>query len=82
MTKSKLQIALGDSRDAVWILYKNWRNTTAWRHVRPARIWYGKTQHHPEDQWFLDAIDLRKNVPRSFALKDIGRWQAERPTGE
>jgi hypothetical protein len=57
----------------VWILYKNWRNQTVWRRVRPIRIWFGKTQHHPREQWFLDAIDLDKNTPRSFAMIDIAR---------
>jgi hypothetical protein len=71
-----------DAPLAVWIFYKNWRGQNAWRYVRPARIWFGRTQHHPEDQWFMDATDLKKNTPRSFALKDIGRWQREAPAGE
>lgn len=59
--------------ETVWILYKNWRSQTAWRRVRPIRIWFGRTQHHPRDQWFLDAIDLDKRTPRSFAMIDIAK---------
>lgn len=58
----------------VSILYTNYRGETAVRRVRPERIWFGSTEWHPGDQWLLDAIDLERNVSRSFAMKDIKSW--------
>ena len=51
--------------------YTNWEGKTAVRKIQPIEIWYGKTEWHPEEQWFLKAIDVEKDVERNFALKDI-----------
>jgi len=56
------------------VIYKNWRGETAERHILPIRIWFGQTEWHPNDQWFLTALDLDKKVERDFALKDIEQW--------
>lgn len=63
----------------VWILYKNWRSTIAWRKIRPSSISFDKTIHHPEEQWLLHAIDVEKKVPRSFAMMDIVKMQKRKP---
>jgi predicted DNA-binding transcriptional regulator YafY len=52
-------------------VYTNWQGETAERSVIPIKIWYGKTDFHPKEQWFLKAIDVEKNAQRDFALKDI-----------
>ncbi len=59
-----------DGQD-VTIVYTNYRGETAERKIRPIKIWFGKTEWHPEPQWLLDAFDYDKNAERSFALKDI-----------
>lgn len=51
--------------------YTNWQKLTGIRKVKPLEIWYGKTEWHPQKQWFLRAVDLEKNEERNFALKDI-----------
>ncbi len=51
--------------------YTNWEGKTAVRKIQPIEIWYGKTEWHPEEQWFLKAIDVEKDAERNFALKDI-----------
>ncbi|MBC8492820.1 MAG: hypothetical protein H8D43_03465 [Chloroflexi bacterium] len=61
----------------VKILYTNYRSKTAIRTILPERIWFGETEWHPEKQWLLDAFDLDKEAPRSFALKDIKAWFVE-----
>ena len=61
-------------KDAVNIVYTNYRGETSIRKIIPKKIWFGKTDWHPEDQWLMDAIDLEKNAERSFALKDIKSW--------
>jgi predicted DNA-binding transcriptional regulator YafY len=58
----------------VAILYKNWKNETAERHIEPIEIWFGSTEWHKEDQWLLKALDLEKRQERDFALKDIIEW--------
>jgi len=63
---------------AVNILYTNYQRETAIRKIVPKRIWFGKTEWHPEEQWLLDALDLEKNADRGFAMKDIKAWFVEK----
>ena len=51
--------------------YKNWKNETKIRVVIPESIWYGSTEFHKEEQWFLKAFDIEKSADRDFAVKDI-----------
>ena len=54
--------------------YKNWQGQTAIRTVMPIGVWYGKTEFHPEEQYFLKAMDVDKGEERNFAVKDIIRF--------
>ena len=56
------------------ICYTNYRGETSIRQIIPLKIWFGKTDWHPQEQWLLDAIDVEKNAERSFAMKDIKVW--------
>jgi predicted DNA-binding transcriptional regulator YafY len=67
----KTAAALSERQKAIKIVYTNYRGETALREVLPQRVWFGSTDWHPEEQWLLDAIDLDKGAPRSFALRDI-----------
>lgn len=58
----------------VSIVYTNYRGETSVRRIIPKRVWFGSTEWHPEEQWLLDAIDVEKEVERSFAMKDIRSW--------
>jgi len=51
--------------------YKNWQGQTAVRTVMPIEVWYGKTEFHPDKQWFLRAMDVDKAEERNFAVRDI-----------
>lgn len=52
--------------------YKNWRGEQGYRTVKGVPlIWYGNTEYHKEDQWFLKAYDVEKDAIRDFALADI-----------
>ena len=55
-------------------VYKNWKNETKERTVVPIGVWHGKTEFHPEKQWFLKARDLEKGEEREFALLDIQKF--------
>ena len=63
-----------DPKQVVSLVYTNYRGETAVRQVLPKRIWFGKTDWHPEEQWLLDAFDIEKQADRSFAIKDIRCW--------
>lgn len=63
-----------ETEKIVNILYTNYRGETTIRKIIPDKIWFGKTDWHPENQWLLDAFDADKNAERSFALKDIKSW--------
>lgn len=51
--------------------YTNWRGETARRTVIPLEIWFGRTEWHPEEQWFLKGRDVNKGEIRDFALLDM-----------
>jgi len=52
-------------------VYKNWKGETNNRIVIPYNIYFGNTEFHKEEQWFLHALDVDKKEERNFALKDI-----------
>jgi hypothetical protein len=59
----------------VRILYTNWKGQVSWRRILPTAIKFGSTEWHPAEQWLLEAVDLDKDAPRTFAIKDIVRWE-------
>ena len=56
------------------IIYTNWKGETRKRTILPIRIEFKSTIWHPEEQWILVALDLEKGEERSFAIKDIKKW--------
>ena len=62
-----------DKNKQITINYTNWKGATADRVVEPVKIWFGTTQWHPNEQWFLTAFDVSKQAEREFALKDINK---------
>lgn len=34
-------------------------------------FWYGQTEYHKENQWFIKAYDVDKDDVRDFAVVDI-----------
>lgn len=54
------------------ITYTNHKNETTERLILPIGIWYGTTEWHPTEQWFLKAKDLDKGERRDFAMVHIG----------
>lgn len=53
------------------ITYTNHRNETAVRLIEPMSIWFGTTEWHPTEQWFLKAKDVERDVRRDFAMVHI-----------
>lgn len=62
----------------VTFVYRNWREEIRERKVTPIRMWYGRTDWHPAEQWFMEAIDSENGNTRDFALADILTFEPER----
>lgn len=57
--------------EAMTVRYTNYRGEESVRRIAPQRYWYGSTKWHPQPQWLVDALDVDRNVVRSFALRDM-----------
>lgn len=57
--------------DVMHFGYRNYRGEFAERRATPIRFHYGNTEHHPEQQWLMEAIDHDKTAIRFFALADM-----------
>lgn len=55
--------------------YNNHRGELTTRIVEPSKIWFGQTKFYDKPQWFLHALDLKKNVYRDFTMVDISHWE-------
>jgi len=63
-------MSINDAK-AIRFQYKNWRGELSIRTVLPENIWFGSSEWHPSDQWFMRALDVEKGETRDFALQDI-----------
>jgi len=77
-TPSMPNATTGTPKETVSILYTNYRGETSIRRIVPKRIWFGKTEWHPDEEWILDAFDLEKEAERGFAMKDVKAWFLEK----
>jgi len=62
-----------------YVTYTNWRGETAQRSIIPRKLWFGKTEWHPKEQWLLTAFDIEKQAERDFACQDIREWHIAPP---
>lgn len=51
--------------------YKNYRGEWSDRSVLPKKLWFGSSEYHEGEQWFLHGIDVEKGQGRDFALVDM-----------
>ena len=62
----------------VEIVYTNWKGKKGLRHIQPKRLYYGTVPpYHMLPQWLMDAYDLDKQAPRTFAMQNIERWKED-----
>ena len=45
------------------------------RDVLPIKVWFGSTERHPEQQFFIKVYDYAKHDYRDFAAKGIYSWE-------
>lgn len=61
--------------------YTDYQGKREWRLVRPTgNMMFKSSAWHPVPQWVIEAIDVRRNTVRHFAMKDI--HQTVMPTEE
>ena len=60
-----------DPQHEIKMLYTNHRGETSIRRLVPQRVWFGKTEWHPEEQWLLEAFDLDRNAIRNYVLREV-----------
>ena len=51
--------------------YKNYEGKVQWRTILPIELWYGSTEWHPAEQWFVKAYDPTKDAQRDFVLANF-----------
>jgi hypothetical protein len=60
--------------------YTNHRGERGRRRIVPTRFFFGSNIYHPEPQYLLEAYDLDKASPRSFAVLQIHSFGRMCPT--
>ncbi len=58
----------------VEVVYTNWEGKTAIRKILPMRLYFGETEYHKGQQFLLECFDVDKQAPRTYAVRDIGKW--------
>lgn len=59
----------------VSIDYTNHRGERRMRKIRPHHIFFGETEYHPGQQWFVVAYDIEKGAARTFAMSGVHAWK-------
>ena len=55
--------------------YTNWRGERRKYLVLPVRVIFGSNTWHPEKQWLLEALDVKKSRLSTFAVQQIHSWE-------
>jgi predicted DNA-binding transcriptional regulator YafY len=74
----RLADAPAKAEPTISFIYRNWRGEIRERTVTPRRVWFGRTDWHPAEQWFIEAADSENGELRDFAVADILSFEPER----
>ena len=55
--------------------YTNWRGERRKYLVLPVRVIFSSNTWHPEKQWLLEALDVKKSRLSTFAVQQIHSWE-------
>jgi predicted DNA-binding transcriptional regulator YafY len=58
--------------------YTNHKGQSARRRIRPLRVWYGTSDYHLGEHWYLRAHDLDKQADRDFQLAGMRDIEEEK----
>lgn len=70
----ELDVPTSFREQAVAVDYTNWRGERGTRRIVPWRVFWGANDWHPEPGWLLEAFDVEKHAPRTFALESVHAW--------
>lgn len=59
------------ANDLIEFDYVNWKGKKGHRIAITKQIYFGLTEHHPEEQWLIITHDVDKGKERIFAMKDM-----------
>lgn len=51
--------------------YTNYKMQTEQRKARVMSVWYGTSEYHQGEQWFMMAYDMDRESIRNFAMRDM-----------
>lgn len=57
--------------DLLEFIYINYRGEESLRKVVVDQLFIGSNQWHPENQFLMTALDIKKSAMRCFAVKDM-----------
>jgi hypothetical protein len=61
--------------DIVTFVYRNYAGKISKRTAKVLRFYWAANEYHPEPQFLMAALDLDKQEPRGFAVKDISELE-------
>lgn len=64
-------VGITQSEAAYKVLYTNHKGDTRWRLVTPKRYFFGVSEYHEKEQWFMLTHDHEKDTERTYALADV-----------
>lgn len=67
----KITLPFAGGAPKIRATYKNWKGNVRQRVIQPHQLFFGVTEHHPDPQWLMEALDIEKSAMRSFALRDL-----------
>jgi ribonuclease HI len=73
---------MNEKNKKITINYTNHRGETRPRHIIPIELWFGVSEWHDGEQWFLRALDIDKDQNRDFALLSVQSINSLEPTSE
>jgi hypothetical protein len=77
LSGAAIDLTASPQMPAVVIDYTNHAGVRAKRRIQPLRFRFGTTPKQDTPRYLIDAIDLERNVERSFSLQDIHSWTQE-----
>lgn len=65
------ELTLYTANTIIHFRYTNHKLETESRRARIMSVWYGTSEYHQGEQWFLMARDLDRDAIRNFAMRDM-----------
>jgi hypothetical protein len=71
MSQNRMTLTLYAANTLLRFRYTNYKLETENRRARVLSVWYGSSEFHQGEQWFLMARDVDRDAIRHFAMRDM-----------